>query len=510
MSQAKAQESSRSFILFKNSSYNFLSQGLIIILSLWAIPILVHGMGNEKFGLLALLWSIVGYFSLLDFGISRATTKFLSEAIAHQDKKLSLKIIWISLLIVSLAGLVSLFVFIGITPYLLLYLFKVSPSLYAEANSAFVYSALSIPFMLVFGIVKGIQMAYERFDLVNVYQGLSGIIQWIGSVILIWLGYGLKEVMMLTLFSRIFITMISFYPLPKIVDGFIYHNIHWDRQVIRRLFYFGGWLTIVQILNPLLVYFDRVLIGHYLNLSAVTYYSIPQEVMIRVLVIPASIATVLFPVFSKESSIVDGQEKYSSLYYKSMNYLLFIMLPIILVLIVFAHDILSFWVGQQYGQECTLVFQIVSCGILFASLGQIPTTLLQALGRPDLCAKFFALELPLMIILNVIIIPLLGIVGAAMTWSIRLAFDFGLLIFAGNRLIKKDAVNKYYRLFWKQTIQFIILIIMVFGVSSVYSFLVKCILTSLIIIIHFTWSWVWGFDDLDRQSVLNLKRKIFA
>ena len=246
MSQAKAQESSRSFILFKNSSYNFLSQGLIIILSLWAIPILVHGMGNEKFGLLALLWSIVGYFSLLDFGISRATTKFLSEAIAHQDKKLSLKIIWISLLIVSLAGLVSLFVFIGITPYLLLYLFKVSPSLYAEANSAFVYSALSIPFMLVFGIVKGIQMAYERFDLVNVYQGLSGIIQWIGSVILIWLGYGLKEVMMLTLFSRIFITMISFYPLPKIVDGFIYHNIHWDRQVIRRLFYFGGWLTIVQ------------------------------------------------------------------------------------------------------------------------------------------------------------------------------------------------------------------------------------------------------------------------
>ena len=269
MSQLKARESSRSFVLFKNSSYNVLSQGLIIILSLWAIPILVHGMGNERFGLLAILWSIVGYFSLLDFGISRATTKFLSEAIAHQDKKHSLKIIGVSLLIVSIVGLVSLFIFIGITPYLLSHLFKVSPLLYDEAKSAFVYSALSIPFMLIFGIIKGIQVAYERFDLMNIYQGLSGIIQWVGSVLLIWLGFGLKEVMMLTLFSRILITITSFLPLPKMVDAPFYRTVQWDHQVFRKLFYFGGWLTIVQILNPLLVYFDRVLIGHYLNLSAV-------------------------------------------------------------------------------------------------------------------------------------------------------------------------------------------------------------------------------------------------
>src|SRR2546426_7174643 len=71
----------------RHTLYNILGQALPLAVGLVAIPILTRSLGDTRFGLLALMWAIIGYFSLLDLGLGRATTKFVAEALAEQDAR---------------------------------------------------------------------------------------------------------------------------------------------------------------------------------------------------------------------------------------------------------------------------------------------------------------------------------------------------------------------------------------------------------------------------------------
>jgi O-antigen/teichoic acid export membrane protein len=69
-----------------------------------------------------------------------------------------------------------------------------------------------------------------------------------------------------------------------------------------QLFQFGGWMTLSNIISPLMVFAYCFLIENVLCAAVVAYYTIPADFMIRLLVLPAAITTTLFPVFSKDIS----------------------------------------------------------------------------------------------------------------------------------------------------------------------------------------------------------------
>src|SRR5438309_8032411 len=71
----------------RHTAYNILGQALPLVVGLAAIPITTRSLGDARFGLLALMWAIIGYFSLLDLGLGRATTKFVAEALAREDAR---------------------------------------------------------------------------------------------------------------------------------------------------------------------------------------------------------------------------------------------------------------------------------------------------------------------------------------------------------------------------------------------------------------------------------------
>ena len=65
--------------LKKDTVYNLLGNGVPLLAAAVAIPYLLTSLGNEKFGLLALIWSLIGYFGLFDFGVGRALTYEVSR-----------------------------------------------------------------------------------------------------------------------------------------------------------------------------------------------------------------------------------------------------------------------------------------------------------------------------------------------------------------------------------------------------------------------------------------------
>jgi O-antigen/teichoic acid export membrane protein len=72
---------------------------------------------------------------------------------------------------------------------------------------------------------------------------------------------------------------------------------------------------------------------------------------------------------------------------------------------------------------------------LVNALALVPFTLLQALGRPDVCAKFHLAELVLYVPMLLLSLRWWGITGAAAAWTVRVTLDAGLLLVAAGRLV---------------------------------------------------------------------------
>ena len=57
-----------------------------IAVSFYLMPFLIHALGDRWYGIWALIGSITSYYALLDFGLTSAVTRFLTQALARAEK----------------------------------------------------------------------------------------------------------------------------------------------------------------------------------------------------------------------------------------------------------------------------------------------------------------------------------------------------------------------------------------------------------------------------------------
>jgi O-antigen/teichoic acid export membrane protein len=414
-------------LLARNATLNLATEGWIFLVLLIAMPKLVTYLGETSFGLFSLAWVVIGYLAFLDVGVNRAATKFVSEHLAEQDHD-STRLIVRTALTANLAlGLAGGLMVILASPYLIHSVFKVSPDLQSQARLTF----YAVPVLLVQGVFRAVLSSYQRFGWINAVNGATTTAQWTVAALLAWKGYGVAIVVFSTVVARILATaaygIVLFRLLPNL-QLFRIHGFHGLPKLLR----FGSWVSVSQLVSPLLVYLDRVLIASYVSLAAVTLYTVPYEAMTRLRIIPSSLVGTLYPAFSERGSEIH-REKLQQLYEGSVRYLLLLLVPGILFLVVLGSDLLRLWMGAAFAQQATVVLQVLAVGVLANALAYVPYNLLQALGRPDLTGKFHVLELPLYVVLCVVLIPRWGIAGAAMASTIRFVLDSALLFWAAGK-----------------------------------------------------------------------------
>lgn len=193
----------------------------------------------------------------------------------------------------------------------------------------------------------------------------------------------------------------------------------------------------------MLTYFDRFYISAFLGLTAVAYYTIPYDLLMRFLVLPMAIMGVFFPLLTQSLSkqVYDGVEQ---ALLKSLNWLLWLWVPTLIVALLFAKPLLAFWLGDDTAINIWQIAQVFLVGVFINGLAMILYNLLQAQGRTDLTAKFHLLELPIYAAIFVFAIAQWQLLGAALAWVLRAWLDFMLLWWASCKVfpVAFAAVNK--------------------------------------------------------------------
>lgn len=491
-------------LLARNTLLNLIGQAVPLLVGVVTIPFIVRGMGTERFGLLSLVWVVLGYFTIFDLGLGRATTKFVAETLGSDDDDKIPKIVWTSVAIQVVMGLIGTSVLFSIIPILIERVLNIPTLLWGEARIAFYLLSLTIPLVFISGIFQGVLEAAQRFDIVNAVKIPSNALIFVLPLVGLFMGFKLPGIVTLLLLSRCVTFLVLVMLNLRLNPSLRRYAVSWG--LFPRLFSFGGWVMISNIVGPVLVYLDRFLIGSLLTMTAVSYYSAPYEAVTRLWIISVSLTMTLFPTFSSLESSME-RHKLGTLFARSIKYILTVLGPAVIIICLFAKDILQIWLGREFAVESTAVMQILAVGVLFNSLAHIPFALIQGVGRPDLPAKFHILELPIYVVIAWLLVSRWGIVGAATAWTLRVAIDSFLLFWAAFKIHRFSLELMMTNGTAAAGIAFVTLGIVAYGIkelSGSLPLIVQCLLSVMTLIVFGRFSWRFIMDVRDRQVITDM------
>jgi O-antigen/teichoic acid export membrane protein len=406
-----------------NFVYNLAGLALPLGVAVVAIPLFARYAGLDRLGFLTLAFAVLGYLGLLDMGLARVFSRRIAVAavrnhLAHERALLLLVerrlLIATSLLAVVLAVVVPTRWLAGA---------QASAQLQHEVRWAWVALVAALPGLVLGNVWRGAIEGREAFALSNTLRVGFGIATFavpllilvqtpslpalvLGMAAVRWVWYGLYRYVCVQMLPpmREKVPLTQFGPL---------------RDALLE----GGWMTVSNVIGPVMVVFDRFALTTLVSLSVLSTYTIPQELALRALVLPMALSTTIFPRLAALDASREAGDAVGALVDKALRLMLAVMLPVCAIALVVARPVLAAWISADFSVAATPLLEILLIGVIGNTIAQPPFGMLQAGGGSRTTALVHMVELPLYVGAIWVAIRGDGLEGAALVWSGRMVVD---------------------------------------------------------------------------------------
>jgi O-antigen/teichoic acid export membrane protein len=411
----------------RNTAYNLLGSIVPLAVGVVTVPIYLRLIGDARYGVLALVWLFLGYFGLFDPGITRAALFHIAKLGNREQQIERENVFWTALVINLCFGLAGgLVLYFAAKPFFMS-TFKMPDNMRAEVLASLPWLAASVPLSIVTGVLGGAMQARESFASYNLINTCNAFAtQIVPLAVAYWHGLDLKWLIAAVLITRMVGAIPNFVVLKRVLPFGV--GGAFQSRLIPTLFSYGGWVTISNVINPILTTMDRAVIGSVIGAQGVAIYTVPFNLVSRASLLPGALATSLFPKLSRGNRIDSAR-----LADDAITALAAVMTPLIVFGMAILPVFMRHWVGVSFAQRAAPVGIVLLAGIWINSLAIIPFEHLQAKNRPDLTAKFHAIEMVPFLAVLWIGVHYFGLIGAAWAWTLRVAFDALLLLIVARQ-----------------------------------------------------------------------------
>jgi len=448
-------------IFIFDTSWVFISQVITIAAGFLISVILGKFFGAATFGLFTMTLTIYTVASLVgEIGVPTAIVKYVAEFKEDKDK----------LNIFVSCGVINSAVFGAIVGSILFVFSGVLASIFnmSELTELIRIIAFALPFLVVNDTLLGLLNGLREMKAYS-FRNIIRAILLIGFVILfIYFGLGIKGAVLALLFSEIGTLFLLIFISRNYFNFIIQDYVKTTKEIVK----FGSQLFLANAIYMVNIYTDTLLVGYFLTDKDVGIYAIAIAFSKSFLVIPGAISTVVYPVISEYNN--KGQYKaIEVLINKSIKYSLVILSTLGILIIFFSEDIILLLFKPEFLLAITPLTILISGMIFFGAVSSVGTAF-SGIGRPDLN---FKLNIPVLFVnlgIDVVLIPIFGITGAAIGTAISLLLLTILSIIAFKRLL-----NVKIDILWHTKITAtIVLVIVTFFVfkNDVNSYLLSGIL----------------------------------
>ncbi len=415
-----------------------------VAVSLLMVPLAVHYLGKEQYGLWVAVSSLVAMLGFMDGGAGNAVINLVSHASGAQNDDLA-KVVstaFFSLMALSLTGCL---LFLAIFPFIswgkLLGLAEQSSQ--SDLEGIVIITGLFFFVSMFTTLVGKIQRGLQEGNLDNFWIGGGAALSLLFVYIAIQKDAGLIGF------------VIAF--LSGSMLAYLGSNIHFllflridlrpqlskiDTSIVKNLFTVGGMFFVLQIAGAVQGQADNVIIANMLGAIAVTNYAICMKLFLMVPMLFGLLLTPLWPAYREAFSSGDVQWV-RRIFLKSMRWALLLSIPSAFVLMLLGKKIIELWVGQDTIPSTGLM---AGCGIwmIFCTVGGALAALFNAMQLIKIQISATVLTSVLNVILSIYLIQIYGVAGvvfgSVIAWFLCTLIPYSIV--ARKILIKhNEAVN---------------------------------------------------------------------
>ena len=412
---------SKSTRFVRNVLWSWTGVASNLVIALLLNPYMIRKLGAERYGIWALIFTIVDYFWLFDLGLNTAVANFCARFWATAETEKINEVINTGLFYFSGIALLAMGLTLGLAHHVQGF-FRVSPAHQAEFSTLIEITGISWALCIALNLFVSALDGFQRFDLESrVWTGTT-VLRSAGYFAVLMLGYGLVGMALVYVTFQVLGNLLNAYYCRRVFAELRVSRAYVKLKVFREILAYGLKSFFANTATLVLYQSGPVLIGHYEATEFVGFYTLPSRILqyagdavSKVGLVTRSSAAELSATGKKDTVVKLGV--YAN------RYSLTLFMPLAVLLAVYGRELILRWVGPvfaTYSAPLLPVF-VVSTSLVLA--GQFTNALgieadpLYGLGQHGGYARAVMVEAALNVTGMILVIPRYGILGAALVSS---------------------------------------------------------------------------------------------
>lgn len=423
-------------------SYINLAIGTII--PLVYTPVMLRVLGQAEYGLYSLSNSVIGYLSLLSFGLGSTIVRYVSKYRAENNKKMEEKTIGLFIILYVILALLVLIC--GTVIYNNIALFfgnGLTSSEIAKMKILVLIMTFNTAISFPISVFSSIIVAHEKYIFRKMVDMLSTIGVPVFNIIALYLGFGSVGMALVS-------TLIQFTLLPinavfcfRVLDiKPVFKDIPF--YMLKEIAVFSFYVFLGSIVDMLFWATDKVLLGAMVGSVAVAIYNVGGTFNSMMSNLSTSISGVLVPKITTMVFTGNDKKEWTALFIKIGRLQYYIIALVVSGFIVFGRPFIYFIAGEGY-EDSYIVALLTMIPLVVPLIQNVGLNILVAQNKH----KFRSLVYLAIAIVNAVCtyisIPYFGIIGAALCSGLSYVLGQGIIM----NIYYYKVTGLDIKLFWK-------------------------------------------------------------
>ena len=380
------------------------------ILGIVLTPFTIRMLGDAEYGLYLLMGSIIGYMTVLDFGLTNTIVRYVAKYRAENDREGEERFLGTAMLIYM--AIAFLIVVIGALIYVNLNLIF-SRSLTAEeltkARIMFLILIFNLAIDLPGGAYGAICNAYEHFVIPRAVNVGRYIVRSAMLVGILWLGGRAISIVVLDTLMNISAIIINANHVAKHIKVKIsFQKV--DRSLIRKIFSYSIWVFVFAIVGQFQWRTGQVVLGILSGTKVVAIYGVGVMLGTYYGSFSTAISSMFLPRATQMIAAASTPEQLTNMMVKIGRLSVIVLFFILGAFILFGRDFIALWVGEGY-HDAWFVALLLMIGYTTPLVQSFANSILEARALLSFKALLYLGVIALGTVLGAMLVKDYGVAG---------------------------------------------------------------------------------------------------
>lgn len=374
-------------------------------------PFMVRTLGNDAYGVWALLGSITTYMGLLDLGIRSAVTRYTARLHAQARHAEAGAMASAALAAFSLLGLVTVATATVLSVFLD-DLFTIPPALLPAARAVLLISGVNIGIALLNGVFGGVITARQRLDLIGTVDIGAEVLRAGAIVLVLSRGAGLIGLSLVHLGTTLFRVGTQLSLARRLYPEMRYALRGWDRGHLRDILSFSVYSTLIFLSSTVILQADAIVIGAFLPVSMITFFAIGATLTTYARSLNRPVIQTVPP----RVSALDARHETDGVVRVTLataRISSLVTLPLAVTFLLRGRTFIGLWMGPEYAGPSGQVLTVLTLSLALSAPRGVLQGAFVGLNRHRHLVPWYVAEAVANLALSVALIHPMGIVGVA-------------------------------------------------------------------------------------------------